>query len=187
MRKEYTVEQVAETRWFYTFIEPNAKGEKVIIELSKCTNQGGSNALPVLWHKKGYIDRVLETYWSIDTFVKDTEGNCWGRYNPQNKLSEDKKRVVINFEWMFEATEDNKERLIDEVYRIASAAQGETATETKMRKIKEFAKEHNIDVLTELPEGWKDTGSMTAPIGATWVSNMETIKSRMRKRALLLV
>ena len=187
MKKEFTIEQMAETRWFYTFTEPNDKGEKILVELSLCTNSGSSHALPILWKKHGAIDRILETYWSIETYVTDTEGNCWGRYNPQTKLSEDGKRAVINFDWMFEATEENKEKLIDEVYRLASAAQGETATEEKIRKVKEFAEKSNIDVVTEIPNGWKDTGSMTAPIGSTWVCNMEPLKSGMRRRALLLV
>lgn len=187
MRKDYTVEQMAETRWFYTFTDTNAKGEKILIELSKCTNHGGTHALPILWNKKGAIDRVLETYWCIGTYATDTEGMCYGRYNPQHKLSEDGKRAVINFDWMFEATEENKQRLIDEVYKMASAAKGETATEEKVRRVKEFAEEQNVKVITDIPEGWRDTGSMTAPLGATWVCNMESIVSGKRERALLLV
>ncbi len=184
MRKEYTVEQMAGTRWFYTFIEPNAKGEKIVMELSKCTNPGGSNAIPVLWNKHGYMDRVLETYWSIQTYVTDTEGYCHGMYNPQEKPG----RYEINFNWMFEATEENKEKLIDEVYRLASSANGETATERKHRKIKEFAAKEKVELLTEIPEGWKELkGSMTAPIGTVWVSNREPFKSGNRKSALLLV
>lgn len=187
MNREYTIEQMAETRWFYTFKGTNNKGEKLIIELSKCTNPGGGHALPVLWKQHGFIDRVLETYWSIETYVKDTEGNCYGRYNPQHKLSDDNKRLVINFDLMFEATEENKEKLIDEVYRLFSVATGETATQAKIRKVREFAEKHNVEVVTEIPNGWKETESMTAPIGSTWVSNMESFKSKNRKRVLLLV
>ena len=187
MKKEFTIEQMAETRWFYNFTETNAKGEKILIELSKCTNSGGKNALPVLWKQHGFIDRVLETYWCIETYATDTEGMCYGRYNPQTKLSEDGKRAVINFNWMFEATEENKEKLINEVYRMASAATGETATQTKVRKVKEYADKNSIELLTEIPKGWKDIGGMTAPIGSTWLSNAESFKSGMRKSALLLV
>lgn len=140
MKNKYTVEQSAETVWWYKFTEPNAKGETLIIELSKCTNGGGNNALPALWKKHGYIDRVLETYWSISTYVKDTEGSSFGRYNPQHKLSDDGKRAVINFNWMFEAKEENKLKLIDEVYRMFSSATGETATQKKHRKVREYAK-----------------------------------------------
>jgi len=187
MKKEYTIEQVAETRWFYTFTEKNTKGEKLVIELSKCENSGSNHSLPILWKKNGYIDKVLETYWSVNTFVKDTENNCYGRYNPQHKLSEDKKRAVIDFDWMLEATEDNKEKLLNEVYRIWSSATGETATEKKIRKVREFAERRNIEIVTEIPEDWKDIGAMTAPLGSTWISNSESFKSNNRKTALLLV
>lgn len=187
MKKDYTIEQMAETRWFYNFTEPNAKGEKLTIELSHCTNSGGSHALPVLWKQHGYIDRILETYWSISTYVRDTEGNCYGRYNPQSKLSEDGKRSVINFDWMFEATEDNKQKLIDEVLKIFYSQTGETATEIKVRKVKEYANKNNIELLTEIPNGWKDIGGFTAPIGSTWISNSESFKDRSRKEALLLL
>lgn len=191
MKKEYTVEQMAGTRWFYTFTEPNVKGEKLVIELSKCTNWGGSNALPVLWNKHGYMDRVLETYWSIQTYVTDTEGRGWGAYNPQSKRSKDGKRAVINFDWMFEGTEDNREKLIDETFRLFSIATGETATEEKYRKVKEYAKERNIQLLTEMPEGWINLNYCTAPIGSTWIGNMKpnihTLKDANRREALLLV
>lgn len=187
MRKEYTIEQMAETRWFYTFTESNAKGETLIIELSKCTNSGGNNALPVLWKKHGHIDRVLETYWSIETYVRDTEGNCYGRYNPQTKLTEDGKRQVINFDWMFEATEENKQKLIDEVFKIFSSQKGETATEKKYRKVKEYARENNVELLTEIPEGWFDLGYCTAPTGSIWIGNYKSFKEKNRKKALLLV
>ena len=131
----YTIEQMAEKRWFYTFTNTNKKSESLIIELSKCEDSSYKNSLPKLWYKNGYTDKVLESYWSIQTYVKDSEGQSYGRYNPQHKLSEDTKRSVINFDWMLEATEENKEKLIDEVYRIFSVATGESATEKKHRKI----------------------------------------------------
>ena len=191
MKKEYTIEQMAETRWFYTFTEPNAKGEKLVIELCKCANWGGNNALPVLWKKKDFIDRVLETYWSIQTYVTDTEGCCYGMYNPQEKLREDGKGMVINFDWMFEATEENKQKLIDEVFRLFSVATGETATEEKYRKVKEYAEERNIEVLTEMPEGWVNLNYCTAPIGSTYIGNMKpnfhNLRDMNRREALLLI
>ncbi|HCL4455256.1 TPA: hypothetical protein N2D10_003283 [Clostridium botulinum] len=187
MKKEYIIEQMAESRWFYTFTDINEKGEKVIIELSKCEDGSFKNSLPKLWKKNGYIDRVLETYWSIETFVKDTEGNSFGIYNPQHKLSKDGKRMIINFDWMFEATEDNKEKLINEVYQLASEAKGETATEEKHRKIREYAKERNIDIYKSIPNGWEIlNGALSAPIGTVWVSNMELFKSGNLKRGILL-
>ena len=188
MKKDYTIEQTAETVWFYTFTDKNGKGEKIIIELSKCEDwKESKKSLPKLWYKGGYIDRVLETYWCIQTYVKDTEGNSFGRYNPQNKLSEDKKRMVINFDWMVEATEENKEKLINEVYRLASVETGETATEEKYRKIREYAEKNNIDICKIIPQGWNIlNGALSAPRGTTWISNMELFRSGDRKEAILL-
>ncbi len=186
MKKEFTIEQMADTRWFYTFTDTNNKGEKIIIELSKCEDSSFKKSLPKLWKQNGYIDRVLETYWGIETYTKDTEGNSFGRYNPQHKLSEDKKRAVINFDWMFEATEENKEKLINEVYRLASEATGGTATEEKNRKIKEYAEKNNIDIFKSIPEGWSMlNGALAAPIGTVWISNMELFKSGNLQQGIL--
>ena len=114
---KYTVEKGCGSLTWIHVTEPNEKGETLLIELSECENPGGKNALPVLWKKHGFIDRVLDTYICIHTYVTDTEGNCYGRYNPQTKLSEDGKRSVINFDWMFENTEENKQKLIDETLK----------------------------------------------------------------------
>lgn len=86
-----------------------------------------------------------------------------------------------------EATEENKEKLIDEIHRLASTARGKTATEEKIRKVRDFAKEHNVELVTEMPEGWENIGGMTSPKGSTWISNMESYKSGRRKKTLLLI
>ena len=189
MKKEYTIEQIAESRWFYKFTEANEKGEKLIIELTRCEDDSSyKKSLPKLWNKNGYINRVLETYWSIQTYVKDTEGNCWGMYNPQEQLSDDRKRMVINFNWMFEATEENKGKLINEVYRLFSSVKGETATEEKHKKIKEYAEQKKVNIYKSLPTGWKTLNdALTAPKGTVWISNMESFKSGKRKKGILLV
>lgn len=195
MRKEYTVEHMTKFDWFYKFIEPNAIGEKIILEVIKCVYNGTAKddkkSLPYLWMEHGYIDRILESYWFINTYVTDTEGNCLGKYNPQvtgkDTSETEMLHSVINFDWMFEATEENKEKIFDEVYRLFSTATGKTATELKYEKIKAFAKRHNVELLTEIPREWEDIGGMTAPIGTTWISNMKPIKNGERKASLLLV
>lgn len=191
MTKNYTVEQMAETRWFLNFTNINQKGETLVIEITKCENWGSKNSLPNLWYKHGFIDRVLETYWSIETYVRDTEGGCWGAYNPQTKLSDDGKRNVINFDWMFEATEETKEKLINEVFRLFSIATGKTATEEKHDKVRVYAERYNMEVVTEIPEGWIKAESMTAPKGSILISNMkfnlQTLRDKSRKEALLLI
>ena len=51
MNKNYTIEQMAETRWFFNFTDANEKGEKITVELSKCSNPHCNNSLPNLWYK----------------------------------------------------------------------------------------------------------------------------------------
>ena len=183
----YTIEQMAEKRWFLRFTDTNNKGETLTIELSKCEDSDFSKSLPKLWAKGGYIDRVLETYWSIQTYVKDSEGRSWGMYNPQHKLNEEKTRMVINFDWMLEATEENKERLINEVYRLFSTATGKSATELKREKIKEYAKKNNMIIYNVLPNGWNILEcAMTNPNGTELICNKESFKSGKRQTALLL-
>jgi hypothetical protein len=92
---------------------------------------------------------------------------------------------------MYEATEENKGKLIDETFRLFSSAIGETATEEKVRKVKEFAKERSIEVMTEMPKGWVNLGYCTAPVGSTYIGNMKpnfhNLRDVNRKEALLLV
>lgn len=118
--RNYKVEKFGKTRELLTFIEKNKKGERIEVEITKCEDSDFKNSLPKLWKRYGYIDRVLPTYWSIDVCATDDNGT-WGRYNPQIKLSEDGRRQVLNFDWMFEATPENKEKLITEVERLAFA------------------------------------------------------------------
>lgn len=120
MLKDYEVVRQSGKTTLYSFTDRNAKGEKIQFELTPCSNPGGKNSLPYLWKKHGFIDRVLETWWSLQVYVTDKEG-CWGCYNPTEKLSDDGTRKVINFDWMLEATEENKQKLIDEVFRLANA------------------------------------------------------------------
>lgn len=128
MKNEYTIEKRTEKSTIYTFTEPNDKGEKVVVDITECENPGGKRSLPYLWKKHGYIDRVLDNYLHVMVYVYDTEGRCWGRYNPQEKvyIRKDNKgkivenRPVIDFNWMFEATEENKKKILDEVYRRAT-------------------------------------------------------------------
>lgn len=118
MRK-FTMKRMSDTREIVTF--KNEKEETVQVEIVRCEDCSLKNSLPKLWKKNGFIDRVLETYWHMDVSVIDKDGNCWIKYNPQIKPSDDGKRYVINFSWMLEATKENKKKLIAEVERLAFA------------------------------------------------------------------
>lgn len=189
MLGKYIIEQMAPTRWFYSFEDVNEKKEKLVIELIKIVvdNPNDKKCLPYLWKKHGYIDRVLPHYWSISTYVHDTENNCYGIYNPQSKRSDDGKRNVINFDWIFEATEENKQKLLEEVYNRFMAATGKTATEKKIENVYNHAKKCGHEVYKELPEGWKMLKGTYAPLGSVLISNGKSFRDKERKEALLLI
>lgn len=188
MTEKYTVEEMAPTRWFYYCNEKNAKGERLVIEVSKCiVNLKDKNELMNLWKKAGYIKNTLPTWWSIETYAHDTEGNCFGLYNPTVKRSEDGKRSVINFDWMLEATEENLNLLLEEVYNRFMSATGKTATELKLEKIEKYGEEHNLKVYEELPTGWKRINIACSPLGSVLISNGKSFRSNERKEGLLLI
>ena len=153
----------------------NAKQETMMIELTHCENSGGKHSLPYLWHKDGFTDRIMETYVSCSTYVDDSEGGCRGAYNPQEKLSEDGKRNVINFEWLLEDTEENRKKIIEACIEMFESATGKSATERKMEHVMEIAKERGMDVVSEIPEGWKKNPLMTDPWGAVTIDNGKPI------------
>lgn len=124
-----TIEQRSKNCALYTFADLNARGEKIQFELSRCGDglENCKNSLPYLWKKSGYINRVLPNYWCVSVYATENNGNCWGWYNPQTldykRTDKDGKtiesRYIINFDYMFEATEENKQKLIDEIYKRA--------------------------------------------------------------------
>lgn len=114
MEKYYTEERTDYCTVF-NFTEKNKKGESLIVWLTKCEDNGTKHSLPRLWHKNGNLDRILPTYWHVETFCTEPNGSCYGRYNPQIVFD---KRPTLNFEWMLEATEENKNRIINEIYSM---------------------------------------------------------------------
>lgn len=103
-------------RWLYTFLEKNEKGELIQVELSKCEpDNSRPESFPNLWKKHGYIDRVLESYWCVSTYATEENGDCYGRYNPQIR----KDAFKLDFDWIIEATEENRIKLLEEVERRA--------------------------------------------------------------------
>lgn len=107
-----------EYRKVYTLEKENKKGEKIIIELSKCFyDNKNKNSLPNLWKKHGYTSHLYNSVIWVDCEVTDKKGNAKRKYEPTSKLSEDKNRLVINFDWMFEVSEENEKKLLKETIR----------------------------------------------------------------------
>lgn len=101
----------------YTFDTPTKRGGKLVVDISLCETPEGSQAIPRLWVKHGYMDRVVPHYWNIDTYAYDEEGNSYRSFDPQ--LTKKLGGTVINFDWIFEATKENKQKLLEEVLRLA--------------------------------------------------------------------
>lgn len=54
-------------------------------------------------------------------------------------------------------------------------------------QIEEFAKEHNVPIYKELPEGFHiDEGALTAPTGTKWIKDNGSILKKTVRRGLLL-
>jgi hypothetical protein len=176
---------------WYEVNERNEKGERMVFSIMHCTNPGGTNSLPYLWNKAGYTNGILETYIGLDTYVYDTEGACSGMYNPTVKCN----GMSIDFEWMFEDTEENRQKLINEMLRRFMSAKGKTATEIKMEKIHEFAKDKELEVLDKMPEGWKVTQRWDCPYGCVVITDCKphfkkvdgkNVKNPEHKEAILI-
>lgn len=115
---KFIKKEMANHRAFYELNETNKNGEKINVEIMEIFPDNTSeNSLPNLWLKHGYTNKLYNSYLCIDCYVTDKDGNCWERYNPTIKLSDDEKRHVINFDWLLEVNEENKEKLLNEIYK----------------------------------------------------------------------
>ncbi|MDK7377536.1 hypothetical protein QP531_06850 [Peptoniphilus harei] len=105
------VDEMAKNRRWFIYVEPNDNDLEFLIELTFCYPDNKSqNSLPNLWYKNGFIDRVLENYFGIDTYLT-TEKGCFGGVNPTEiNLGN---RSVVNFENTLEITESNIKKIIE--------------------------------------------------------------------------
>lgn len=118
--KKWTREVMAEGHrdWFH-YPDENKKGETILVEMS----YGYDRTKQFKEYKKhGFTDKVLDTAIFVSTYVRkapDKHGfrDCYMGYNPAHKPSDDGKRWVINFDWTFEVSEENIQRLLDEIER----------------------------------------------------------------------
>ena len=161
-------------------IGKNAKQETMLIEIIHCENPGGNNSLPYLWYKEGWTDKVMKTYIGCNTYVHDSEGGCYGGYNVTEKY--DGKRNVINFDWLLEDTEENRKKIIESCIELFEAAIGKSATEKKLEHVMEVAMERGMEVVSEIPEGWKKNPLMTDPCGAVTIDNGKPIFIKVGER-----
>ena len=130
---DYTVTHTpSSTTWWIEFNEPTANNEKLVVELTRCSaDPKDKKALPYIAKKHGWSDKLLSSWWGVQTYTTDPDGNRWGeKYNPTNKREsyeflgaglkpETRYRYTTDFEWWLEATEDNARKIISEIERRA--------------------------------------------------------------------
>ena len=101
---------------------------------------------------------------------------------------------LLNYEQPCE-TEENRKKIIEACIELFESATGKSATERKMEHVMEVAKERGMDVVSEIPEGWKKNPLMTDPCGAVTIDNGKPIfikvgdrhkKNQEYKRMLLI-
>lgn len=112
----FEIRKMCDTRYFLDYKGKNKNDERLTVEVSfiNFDNLEGSS-LPALWKRNGYTKELMTNYIAIDTFVIDKDGDYWGWYNPCHKLSDDKKRMVLDFDYIFDVSEDNLKKLLKEI------------------------------------------------------------------------
>ena len=104
--KKFKIKQTSPYSSLYEFIEKNKKGESLVVEISEIYPDNTSkSSLPNLWLKHGFTNKLYNNYLSVNCYCYDENGNCYGKYNPTVKLSDDGKRMVINFDYLLEISE----------------------------------------------------------------------------------
>ena len=114
-----SIDHRAATRTLYEMDGTTPRGERLGVEFTACTNDGSKYSLPNIWHKAGYTPAPLPSYWVVDVYATDSAG-CWGRYNPTEKLHESGKRMVLDFDWILPATNENRDKILAEIIRRAN-------------------------------------------------------------------
>lgn len=156
MENKMIIEKIGKHRTFYKFKEKNKLGETLTVEISETfvDNNLKSDTLPKLWKKHGFTNTLYDSYLNVDCYVIDKEGTCWEKYNPTRKLSEDKKRKIINFNYLLEVSEENKQYLLDLIYKMFIANANEIIGKEEYKKLHKDYKsimdgKHYILKLTE--------------------------------------
>lgn len=117
--KKIKIEKSSQYTTWYKFIDKNKKGESLTVEISETYPDNKSkHSLPNLWLEHGFTTKLYTSYLNVNCYCYDEKGNCYGKYNPTEKLSDDGKRMVINFDYLLEVSEKNKQYLLDLIYKM---------------------------------------------------------------------
>lgn len=105
---EFKSEKRAKARTFIEFKELNRKGEKIYCEISII--DGG---MTTTYYEHGWINHPYMKWISLDTYIYDKNGACWGNYNP---TAIDGK---VNMSLVLPATETNLKKILHEFIKCA--------------------------------------------------------------------
>ena len=78
------------------------------------------------------------------------------------------------------------QKLIDECIRLFESAKGKSATEEKMEKISAYAKENNLDIVTDKLDGWRELPGIPSPRGSVVITNRNGFFDKDYKEKLLV-
>lgn len=136
--KKFKIEQICNHRTLYKCIEKNTKGESLTVEITEVYPDNTSNhSLPNVWKSNGFTNKLYDNYLQVDCYCYDKKNNCYGKYNPTAKLSDDGNRVVINFDYLLEVSEKNKQYLLDLIYKMFMANANEVMRKEEYKKLDE--------------------------------------------------
>ena len=130
------------TLW-YNYNGKNKKGETLVVSLSPVVDEEEDNDIMKIWREKGYIPKTQMSWWALSVYAYDEKVRCWGRYNPQTEYhiiihngNVINSHPSLNFNWVLEANEGNKVKLLNEVERLfLDAVDNEIETRTIRKRI----------------------------------------------------
>lgn len=100
----------------------NKRGAQIQIDLRRTTaDEKSKSDLMNIWVKAKKLPKFIKHRLTVETYATNEKGDCHGYYNPTIKVNDSKIRLVINFNWVLEDTETNRQKIIDEVIRLANA------------------------------------------------------------------
>ena len=124
------IEAAENCRWFIEFDDKTAKGETLKVELTRGhADPKDKRALPFMAKKNGRTDKMLSSWWSVQTYTTDENGTWGERYNPTTKREAYEKiingepethyRYTVDWDWWLEDTDENAKLILEEIERQA--------------------------------------------------------------------
>ena len=156
-------------RAFFNAEEKNRKQETFAPEIQIASSETLSIEMTVCDRGNHDKNKFPEKWIHIQTYVTDSEGTCREIYNPTIEPYEH--GLKLKDDMIFEATEENVKKLLETTYNLFMSVTGKSATELKMERINQFAKERNLPIFKEIPKGWYEMFSMSYPKGCSRIVN----------------